>query len=106
MLKRRHFLAQFLPTLTAAGLHGFLPINRAQAQADYPATVLATPGISQRVMNAAALTVYVQSETRKWAEAMRHSGARLDKRAARCLHETNTVRQWRAPGSLSTCRTG
>jgi tripartite-type tricarboxylate transporter receptor subunit TctC len=54
---------------------------------DAVARVLAQPDVAQRFaalggeprfMNAAALTAYEQSETRKWEEAVRYSGARLD----------------------------
>jgi tripartite-type tricarboxylate transporter receptor subunit TctC len=54
---------------------------------DAVARVLATPDLAQRFaalggeprfMNAAALAAYEQSETRKWDEAVRYSGARLD----------------------------
>ena len=54
---------------------------------DAVARVLATPDIAQRFaglggeprfMNAAELAGYEQSENRKWDEAVRYSGARLD----------------------------
>ena len=54
---------------------------------DAVAKVLATPDVAQRFaalggeprfMNAAVLTAYEATETRKWEEAVRHSGAKLD----------------------------
>lgn len=54
---------------------------------DAVAKVLATPDVAQRFaalggeprfMNAAALLAYESAETRKWDEAVRHSGAKLD----------------------------
>ncbi len=68
------------------GPRGLAPAVVARLQAAV-SEVLATPDISQRFnaagatarfMDAATLTSYEQAETRKWGEAVRYSGARLD----------------------------